>query len=107
VKKKIAHLVGFGKTNGNRLDFIEADLMDDTEKWKTAVAGCTYVCHTASPFPIAHPKDEQELIKPAVEGTLAVLRAIAEEPSVKRVVVTSSVAAVHSGWGSEGKKKGV
>jgi len=104
-EEKIAHLVALGNANGDRLNLVEADLLDDTEKWKPAVAGCTYVCHTASPFPIAHPKDEQELIKPAVEGTLTVLRATADETSVKRVVLTSSTAAIVSGWGLETKTK--
>ncbi len=49
--------------------------------------------HTASPFPLDQPKDENVLIKPAVEGTLAVVRA-AHKYRVKRVVITSSVAAV-------------
>ena len=48
--------------------------------------------HTASPFPMVQPKDEQELIKPAVDGTLAAMRA-AQQHKVKRVVVTSSMAA--------------
>jgi dihydroflavonol-4-reductase len=50
--------------------------------------------HTASPFPIASPKDENELIKPAVEGTLRALRA-AKAAGVKRVILTSSVAAIY------------
>lgn len=57
------------------------------------MAGCTYVVHTASPFVIDAPKDENVLIKPAVEGTLAVLRA-AHKHRVKRVVITSSVVAI-------------
>ena len=51
--------------------------------------------HTASPFPIKQPKDENELIKPAVEGTLAVMKGC-QLAKVKRVVVTSSVAAIMS-----------
>ena len=55
--------------------------------------GSTYIVHTASPFPIEEPKDENVLIKPAVEGTLAVMKA-ARLNKVKRVVITSSVASI-------------
>lgn len=58
--------------------------------------GCYYVCHVASPFPEAPPKDEQILIKPAVAGTLNVLQA-ALNNGVKKVVMTSSIASVMSG----------
>ncbi|SEO52232.1 NAD-dependent epimerase/dehydratase family protein [Amycolatopsis saalfeldensis] len=73
-----------------------ADLGSD-EGWAEAVAGCDYVLHVASPFPAALPDDEQELIRPAVEGTLRVLRAAAAGGTVKRVVLTSSCAAVVAG----------
>ncbi|XP_071496388.1 uncharacterized protein [Diadema antillarum] len=75
------------------LELIEADLTKD-EGWKEAVAGCVYVMHTASPFPFANPKDENEIIKPAVEGTTRVLQACVDQGGVKRVVLTSSVVAV-------------
>jgi nucleoside-diphosphate-sugar epimerase len=76
------------------LELVEADLLNESS-WPNAVAGCTYVVHTASPFPNAAPKDEMELIKPAVDGTLFVLKACAlEDSTVKRVVLTSSVASV-------------
>lgn len=58
-----------------------------------AIAGAKYVVHTASPFPLKAPKDENELIEPAVNGTLAAMRG-AEKHGVTRVVITSSVAAV-------------
>ena len=58
-----------------------------------AIEGCDYVVHTASPFPDDIPKDENVLIRPAVDGTLAVMRA-AHKYKVKRVVVTSSVASI-------------
>ncbi|HSS04773.1 MAG TPA: NAD-dependent epimerase/dehydratase family protein, partial [Solirubrobacterales bacterium] len=64
--------------------------------WAEAVAGCDYVLHVASPFPAAQPKDPDELIVPAREGTLRVLRA-AFAAGVKRTVVTSSVAAIAGG----------
>ena len=62
----------------------------------SAVKDCHAVMHIASPFPVENPKDENELIIPAEEGTKHVLRACASTPSVKCVVLTSSLAAV---WG--------
>lgn len=82
---------------GERLTFFAADLEKD-EGWAEAVAGCDYVQHVASPFPPAQPRDENELIRPAREGTLRVLRA-ARDAGVKRVVVTSSFAAIGYGQG--------
>jgi dihydroflavonol-4-reductase len=58
-----------------------------------AMEGSTYIVHTASPFPIEEPKDENILIKPAVEGTLAVMKA-AKINKVKRVVITSSIVSI-------------
>jgi nucleoside-diphosphate-sugar epimerase len=77
---------------GDRLSVHFADLNDDAG-WQSAVAGCDYVLHVASPFPPQQPKDPDELIVPAREGTLRVLRT-ALEAGVKRVVVTSSAVAV-------------
>ncbi|MEM7214992.1 MAG: aldehyde reductase [Pseudomonadota bacterium] len=77
------------------LEFAEADLMAD-DGWNEAVSGCDFVAHLASPFPLAQPKNEDELIKPAVEGTLRVLRAAAEN-GVKRFIQTSSMVAVAYG----------
>jgi len=78
-----------------RLAFVQADLLKD-DGWKEAVSGCDYVLHVASPFPFETPKDENDLIRPAKEGTLRVLRAAAEK-GVKRVVLTSSIAAISAG----------
>lgn len=80
---------------GDALTFFEAELMSD-QGWKEAVAGCDYVMHVASPFPLSQPRDENELIVPAREGTLRVLR-VARDARVKRVVLTSSFAAVGYG----------
>jgi nucleoside-diphosphate-sugar epimerase len=74
------------------LSFIEADLTKD-DNWEEAVKDCDYVLHVASPISIEIPKHEDEMIKPAVEGTLRVLKA-ARDAGVKRVVITSSFAAV-------------
>ncbi|HLF89838.1 MAG TPA: NAD-dependent epimerase/dehydratase family protein, partial [Anaerolineales bacterium] len=73
----------------DRLEFVIADLMRD-DGWDEAVSGSEYVLHVASPFPAAPPKHEDELIVPAVEGTLRVLKAAANH-GVKRIVMTSSV----------------
>ncbi len=86
---------GAGLEPDERLTFYEADLLVDGG-WKRAVEGCDYVLHMASPFPAQVPKDENELIVPAREGTLRVLRA-ARDAEVKRVVLTSSFAAVGYG----------
>jgi nucleoside-diphosphate-sugar epimerase len=83
---------------GDRLTVLAADLTDDGG-WRRAVEGCDYVLHTASPFPAAQPKDPDELIVPAREGTLRVLRA-ALDADVKRVVLTSSVAAIRNAAGA-------
>lgn len=80
---------------GDRLDIVEADLTKD-DGWADAVRGCTYVLHVASPFPNYVPKHEDEVIKPAKEGTLRVLEAAAAA-GVQRVVLTSSLAAVSAG----------
>jgi nucleoside-diphosphate-sugar epimerase len=80
---------------GCRLNFVEADLGND-RGWKEAVAGCEYVHHVASPLPANAPKDENELIAPAREGALRVLRA-SRDAGVKRVVLTSSFAAIGYG----------
>ena len=84
-----------GTDAGDRLSFFVADLVSD-HGWKEAVLGCDYVQHVASPLPTAAPKHEDDLIIPAREGTLRVLRA-ARDAGVKRVVVTSSFAAVGYG----------
>jgi nucleoside-diphosphate-sugar epimerase len=76
-------------------DVVRADLAAD-EGWAEAVAGCDYVQHVASPFPVGVPKSDDELVRPAVDGTLRVLRAAADA-GVKRVVLTSSMAAIVSG----------
>jgi nucleoside-diphosphate-sugar epimerase len=90
-----------GTDAGNRLTFFAADLEKDAG-WPEAVAGCDYVLHVASPFPPGVPKDENELIVPAREGALRVLRA-SREAKVKRVVLTSSFAAI--GYGQPQQQK--
>ncbi|RMZ59406.1 aldehyde reductase [Chryseobacterium nematophagum] len=81
-----------GITDFSSLSFIEADLMSD-KNWDQAVKDCDYVLHLASPFPAQNPKDENEVIIPARDGALRVLKA-SRDAGVKRVVLTSSFAAV-------------
>jgi dihydroflavonol-4-reductase len=85
----------------DRLEFTPADLMDEAG-WPAAMQGCDLVLHVASPFPLLEPKHEDELIKPAVEGTLRVLRA-AHAARVKRVVQVSSNAAISAGHEGENR----
>lgn len=84
-----------GAHAGERLTFVAADLTSDAG-WPEAVAECDFVLHVASPFPLNVPKHEDELIVPAREGALRVLRA-ARGAGVKRVVQTSSFAAIGYG----------
>lgn len=90
-----------GAEPGDELSFLAADLLKD-EGWAAAVSGCEYVLHVASPFPPSVPKDENEIIRPAVEGTTRVLRA-ARDADVRRVVLTSSFAAI--GYGQKPQEK--
>jgi nucleoside-diphosphate-sugar epimerase len=76
----------------DRLTFATADLTSD-DGWAEAAASCKYVLHVASPFPPEQPKDPDDLIVPAREGTLRVLKA-GLDAGAERIVVTSSVAAV-------------
>lgn len=86
-----------GVDSDARLAFVVTDL-DSDRGWMEAATDCEYVLHIASPFPLKVPKHEDEIIVPAREGTLRVLRA-ARAAAVKRVVVTSSFAAV--GYGQD------
>lgn len=76
----------------SRLAFVELDLLKDAG-WMDAALGCDYVVHTASPFVLTMPKDANELILPAVEGTRRAMEA-GLNAGVKRIVVTSSLAAI-------------
>lgn len=80
-------------------EIVRADLTKD-DGWAEAVDGCDYVLHVASPFPSSTPKSDDELIRPALDGTLRVLRAAANA-GVRRVVLTSSIAAVGTGHAEE------
>ena len=83
-----------------QLELVEAELQN-REAWQEAVKECEYVYHLASPFPLKIPRDEKEVIKPAVDGALNVLKACAESSTIKRVVLTSSIAAISAGLNAE------
>lgn len=92
---------GWLGTDNTKLRFFAADLMSD-DGWADAVAGCSHVAHVASPLPTSAPKSDDELIVPAREGALRALR-FARDAGVKRVVLTSSVAAIS--YGQKGKTR--
>jgi nucleoside-diphosphate-sugar epimerase len=84
-----------GADAGERLSFFAANLERD-DGWAKAVTACDYVIHVASPMPLAAPKTEDELIVPARDGVLRVLKA-ARDAKIKRVVLTSSCGAIYYG----------
>ena len=87
----------------SRLSFVQADLSAD-ENWEPAIAGCTHILHVASPVPRKPPKTAAEVIEPARDGALRVLRAAVRVGGVKRIVMTSSTAAVLWGQNRDGTK---
>lgn len=86
----------------DRLEFVAADLQKE-EGWDDAVERCTYVLHVASPFPRQPPKHQDDIINTAKKGTLRVLKAAASG-KVKRVVMTSTIAATYKGREHEDTK---
>ena len=88
-------------TSHSGLELFSVDLNSD-EGWDEAMSGCEYVLHVASPFFLGEPENEDVFIKPAVEGTLRVLKACADA-DVQKVVLTSSFAAV--GYGHPREKE--
>jgi dihydroflavonol-4-reductase len=92
---------GAAEEQVNSVEFCAAELGKD-DGWAEACKDCTYVLHVASPFPATNPKNEDELIIPAREGTLRALRAAKEAGTVKRVVVTGSGAAISMGHPDRG-----
>ena len=73
----------------DNLEFCELDLLSD-DGWDDAMKGCEYLMHVASPFINIEPKDENQYIRPAVDGTMRALKA-AKSAGIKRVVLTSSM----------------
>lgn len=92
VRAAVAPHVDDGVDLNKSLRFVALDLGKD-DGWDDAMQGIDMLMHTASPFPLKQPRDENELIRPAVDGTLRALRA-AHRAGIKRVVLTSSFAAV-------------
>ena len=85
----VRNALELSEEEAKRLTFVVLDLTSD-RGWEEAVQGCDYVMHVASPFRIANPKTESEMIEPAVGGTERVLRA-AQRANVKRIVITGSI----------------
>jgi hypothetical protein len=81
--------------SASAIEFMAADLNSDVG-WADAVAGADYVLHVASPVPTVDPKSDAELVRPARDGTLRVLKA-ARDAGVKRVVMTSSISIMFGG----------
>lgn len=94
VRQSLAKLI----EAGDRLSFVAADLSADAG-WAEAARGVDYVLHVASPLPAVNPKDDDELVRPARDGALRVIKA-ARDAGAKRVVMTSSIAAIVYGRGS-------
>ena len=100
-KQEVLEAMKKHSSNCENLEFFIADLLND-DGWKEAVEGSKYVLHVASPFFLGEPENEDVFIKPAVEGTLRVLKACADA-DVQKVVLTSSFAAV--GYGHPREKE--
>ncbi|MGV6840729.1 MAG: NAD-dependent epimerase/dehydratase family protein [Planktomarina sp.] len=91
-RRKDEVLAALSGVDTSRLSFVSLDLTSD-DGWDTAMDGVDVLMHTASPFPMASPKDENEIIRPAVDGTLRAVKA-AQKAGVNRVVLTSSMVAI-------------
>ncbi|MBL4740858.1 MAG: aldehyde reductase [Sneathiella sp.] len=87
-EQEVRETLAAASIDTTNLSIVELNLANDVG-WDEAAQGCDYVMHVASPFAIANPKAEDDMIKPAVEGTLRALRA-AKKAGIKRVVLTSS-----------------
>lgn len=92
---EIYALVQTAGFNTQNVECVEADLLND-KGWQEAANGCDFAIHTASPFPLARPKNPDALVRPALGGTLRILKA-AHKAGIKRVVLTSSVVAITEG----------
>jgi nucleoside-diphosphate-sugar epimerase len=93
-EQKVAPLRTLVRKPRYELELVEADLLDE-QSWLSAVKGCTYIVHTASPVPIRSPKEENEVILPALRGVLNVFKAsVQKDSTVRRIALTSSMVAV-------------
>lgn len=94
-KEKVAHLDAIaGKSKGN-IKYFKSDLLEEGS-YAEAMKGCELVYHTASPFTLSIKDPQKDLIDPALKGTINVLDQVNKETSVKRVVITSSCAAIYT-----------
>ncbi|WMN07207.1 NAD-dependent epimerase/dehydratase family protein [Marivirga arenosa] len=94
-KEKIRHLDEIAKDSKGSINYFKADLLEDGS-YAEAMKGCELVYHTASPFTSKFKNPQKDLIDPAVKGTENVLEQANKTESVKRVVVTSSCAAIYT-----------
>lgn len=92
---ELQQLIGKHTPYINNLEFVEADLSDE-RIWQDLTRGKDFIQHIASPFPLISPKNEDDVILPAKQGTLAILKAAAKN-NIKRVVLTSSSSSVLHG----------
>jgi dihydroflavonol-4-reductase len=99
--KAVRASIGDIAAKASEIEFVEADLLSDPG-WSKAAVGAQYVLHVASPVPVTDPKNDDELVRPARDGTLRVLKA-ARGAGVKRVVMTSSISAIIYGRGAREK----
>ena len=97
-KSKAVHAtIGGIGAKAAEIEFVEADLNSDAG-WSQAAGGAQYALHVASPVPVTDPQSDDELVRPARDGTLRVLKA-ARDAAIKRVVMTSSISAIIFGRG--------
>ncbi|MFB6317905.1 NAD-dependent epimerase/dehydratase family protein [Saccharicrinis sp. FJH54] len=94
-KSKLAHLDDLAKNSPGKIKYFKSDLLEPGS-YAEAMKGCAVVFHTASPFTSNVNDPQKQLIDPAVKGTVNVLEQAGKTPSVKRVVVTSSCAAIYT-----------
>jgi len=94
-KNKIAHLEELAAQSKGTIKYFKSDLLDEGS-YTEAMKDCEVVFHTASPFTSKYKDPQKDLIDPAVKGTQNVLETASATPSVKRVVVTSSCAAIYT-----------
>ena len=93
-KNKYQHLIDIEHKTDGQLEFWEADLLTEGA-FDEPAEGCSAIIHMASPFTLQFKDAQKELIDPALNGTRNVLNAAIKSSTVKKVVLTSSVAAVH------------
>lgn len=98
---EIKRIISQHTPNINQLQIVEADLLDE-KVWFELTRDVHYILHMASPFPRELPKNDDEIVLPAKNGTLNILRT-ASENGVKRIVITSSVTAIAYGKEKSGR----